>query len=66
MMSPVDAKEVTREFVEGRLNPEDWNAALAEIEGPSSNPGLKLYTEYENSDWDEGELRRRAADLLSD
>jgi hypothetical protein len=64
-MLSMDAEGVTRAFVEGRLTPEDWNAALADIPGASSNPGLALYTQYENSDWDEAELRRRAAQLLS-
>jgi hypothetical protein len=62
----MNAEEVTREFIAGGMSPEQFNAALAEIPGPSSNPWLALYTEWENSDWDEEELRRRAEALLPD
>jgi hypothetical protein len=62
--SQMTADEATHEFIRGELTPEAWNEALAAIPGPSTHPYQKLYTEYENSDWDEAELRRRAEALL--
>jgi hypothetical protein len=59
-------KEVVREFVDGRIDPETFNALLAEIPGPSTHPWQKLHTEWENSTWDVAECRRRARALLTD
>lgn len=60
------AEEATRQFVNGDLTAQQWNSRLAEIGGPESNAGLALYTQFENSDWTEDELRRRAKELLPD
>jgi hypothetical protein len=57
-------QDIVRAFAAGEMSPQSFNAAMAEIPGPEPHPWLKLYTQYENSNWTEDELRQKAKDLL--
>ncbi|MEA2442530.1 MAG: hypothetical protein QOH76_3954 [Thermoleophilaceae bacterium] len=59
-------QDIVRAFAVGEMGPESFNAAMADIPGPDLHPWLKLYTQYQNSNWTEDELRQRAKGLLAD
>ena len=57
--------DACRAYVAGELSLEGFSARLQAEEVQRANPYLALITEYENSDWDEAELRHRGADQLT-
>lgn len=57
----MNAKEATQRFAKGEIGREAWlSAARADQDAGRSTPALMLHTRWENSDWDEAELRKRA------
>lgn len=58
------ADDLARAFIDARISRSEFHSRLMDIPGPSAHRWLALHTEWENSNWDDAELRRRAQRLL--